>query len=102
MIREILAQPITASDARQLGFLESTNSTDVSPAGALMNLSRPWVQNVVDQASDDELLAIGALEDAGWIISSSLVFSFLLFMASKSERRNGAPNSYDLTSCLKV
>ena len=55
-IRDIL-QPITASDARQLGIPE--DSTDVPPPGALMNLGSPparsdtSISTISDAGSDD-------------------------------------------------
>eukprot|EP01043_Picozoa_sp_COSAG02_P032000 COSAG02_NODE_2119_length_9782_cov_4.432511_5_plen_360_part_00 len=59
-IREILGQPITASDARQLGIPEeSTDSTDVPPPGALMNLgssparSNTSLSTISNAGSDD-------------------------------------------------
>ena len=62
------ARPIADSDARQLGIPEGT---DVEPPGALMDLSRPaWVQGVSNDASDDERIAIQALEDAGYSTAS--------------------------------
>ena len=48
------AHPIADSDARQLGL-------SVSPPSALINLRPAWVQDYINDASDDELLAIGAL-----------------------------------------
>jgi hypothetical protein len=56
-IREILGQPITESDARQLGIPEE--STDVPPPGALMNLGSPparsdtSISTISDAGSDD-------------------------------------------------
>ncbi len=58
---------ITDSDARQLGIPEGTDGVDLID---LMDLSRPaWVQRGVDSAlvdNEDELIAIGALEDTGY------------------------------------
>jgi len=59
------SRPITESDARQLGL-------NVSPPSALIDLIPAWVQGYINEASDDELLAIGALEDAGYSTASSL------------------------------
>jgi len=59
------AHPIADSDARQLGL-------NVSPPSALIDLRPAWVQGYINEASDDELLAIGALEDAGYSTASSL------------------------------
>jgi hypothetical protein len=75
------------------GIPEGTN---VEPPGVLesTSLSRPtWVQGVVNDASDEELLAIGALEDAGYSTASSL--SSVASTPAKAGRHGDTSREYD-------
>jgi hypothetical protein len=92
--RGALARPIVDSDARQLGIPEGT---DVEPPGVLepTSLSRPaWVQGVRNDASVDELIAIQALEDAGYSTASSLPSSSASTPA-KAGRHGDTSREYD-------
>jgi hypothetical protein len=88
------ARPIADSDARQLGIPEGT---DVEPPGALVDLSRSaWVQGVVNDASDDELLAIGALDDAGYSFNSTASsLSSVASTPAKAGRHGDTSREYD-------
>ena len=87
------ARPIADSDARQLGIPGGTN-VELPGVMEATSLSRPaWLQGVSNDASNDDLIAIQALEDAGYSTASPQ--SSVASTPVKAGRHSDTSREYD-------
>ena len=87
------ARPIADSDARQLGIPGGTN-VELPGVMEATSLSRPaWLQGVSNDASDDDLIAIQSLEDAGYSTASPQ--SSVASTPVKAGRHSDTSREYD-------